>query len=797
MQVQTLSSSIDTTMSIRQRITVLVILTCLALGFVGGFAVFQSRNNSFDVKTVTEGVVPSTIASVELVGQLKDVQIATSAMVAAKDKTIVENTRNELTKTKEKLEKALKEQLAQADSEAQIGLVKLTQESLVNYFDSIEQTANFKLSGQNEMAEANMSATVDQYLREQAQMIETLQIEKKRAKDQAIESLNDTLSHTTQTLSIVTVIALLALTGMGVLLYRQITLPISRMEVKMTEIATTQDYSHRVPVKRMDEIGRSLTAFNTMVEKIEESTNLVKQKTADIAAMLHYIPQGILTVLANQKIHHEYSSYLESILETKDIAGKDFMSLIFSGTHLGADALSQIEAVSSACIGEDAMNFEFNSHLLVSEFEKTMPDGRVKIIDVSWSPITDENNTVTRLMLCLWDVTELRALAAEANAQKRELGMIGEILGVRHDKFHAFIESSKQFIEENRALIKQGSTLSDIKERNDKVVSLLFRNMHTIKGNARTYGLLNLTNEVHQAEQAYDDLRQSSEASQSNWNEAQLLEQLDTVRQRIDEYAQLNEHKLGRKGARSTDLLDAQGANQKDQVHEAMVLLETLDETNPASLKETLRKVRSSLQLIGTQKVEDVLSGVIDSLPSLAQELGKPNPKLSIESNGIVLKNQISDTIRNVFMHLYRNAIDHGLESAEKRETAGKAPVGKIDLFLSMEKNQLKMRLKDDGQGLAVRKLLDKAIEKGLVAADAKLKPEQVAQLIFAPGFSTAQKITEVSGRGVGMDAVKGFIESQGGQIELQLLPKTTDNEAEFQPFETVINLPEKFAVQI
>ena len=779
-------------MNIGQRIALLIVTAFLTLSFVGGFAVLQSRGSSREVKSVTEGVVPSAIASVELVGKLKDVQIATMNMVSATDKATAAGMREKVIAQKAELEKALKHQLEQADSDAQRGLVKQAQESLVNYFDAIDQTAQFKIAGQDAMAEATMSATVDQYLTEQASIIETLQIEKRRSKDAAIESLNNNLSYTSQTLSVVTVVAVLGLVAMGVLLYRQIIHPINDMEHGMTEIATSQDFTHRVPVNRMDEIGKSLTAFNTMVQKIQESSDLVKQKSADIQAMLHYIPQGILTVTPGNTVHPEYSSYLEAILETKAIAGSDLMALVFDNTTMGSDARSQLEAALSACIGEDAMNFDFNAHVLPHEIEKTMADGRVKVLDISWSPIVDEQGVVERLMVCLWDVTELRALAAEANAQKRELSMIGEILSVNQEKFHAFVESSQKFIEENRVLIVQGSGMA-AQARNDDVVGLLFRNMHTIKGNARTYGLLTLTNVVHEAEQTYDALRKDP---LMEWDEAALLGQLAHVESVLQEYAHINAIKLGRKGPGRRGGVDKFLMIQKDHVREALEHLEGVDEGNPEGLREALRQVRSRLRLIGTETVQEVLAGVVDSLPSLARELGKEAPNVVISSAGIVLKTQVADLVKNVFMHLYRNSMDHGLERAAERIASGKPEKGTIALDVKLEAGYVEFSLKDDGKGLAVERILKKAVEQGLVDQSEKLEPRDIAQLIFAPGFSTADQVTEVSGRGVGMDAVKGFVEREGGTIELRLLAATGASEKGFVPFETVIRLPEKFVVR-
>jgi HPt (histidine-containing phosphotransfer) domain-containing protein/HAMP domain-containing protein len=778
-------------MTIRQRITMLVVISFLSISTIGGFAIYAARQSAIEVKQVTVGVVPSTLASASLIAQLKDVQLATMGMVAAKDPAQVQELQQKMAASKTVLENALKQQLEQADSVAQKGLVVQANESLVNYFSSIDDVAMFKLQDQPEMVEAIMDANVAQYLREQGSIIETLQIEKRRSADDAIQQLNQNLLNTITTLSVVTVLAVALLSVLGLLLYRQIIHPIGKMQQMMTEIAYTQDFQRRVPVKKQDEIGRSIMAFNVMLEKTQESTELVKQKTADIQAMLHNIPQGILTLMPGNIVHPEYSTHLEAILETQDIAGKNIMQLLFARTALGADTLSQVETAMTSCIGEDAMNFEFNAHLMLHEIKLQMPGGRTKIVDLNWSSIVDENDITLRMMLCVRDVTTLRALEHEANEQKRELAMIGEILAVEQEKFYGFIESSRQFIASNRKLI-QGVDARFSEEVDPKVVKLLFRNMHTIKGNARTYGLLQLTNLVHETEQAYDDLRNDA---QMEWNAPQLLSQLDATLLALEEYARINEDKLGRRGPGRHGGVDRFLMVEKDHVHHTLELLQMVDTGNMAALARVVRHARNNLERIGTERVQDVLAGVIGSLPSLAIELGKEAPICTIHDNGIVIKNQISDLLRNVGMHLFRNSMDHGIESVAERLAKNKPAAGHIDLTLSLDAEHLVLKLRDDGKGLAVKFIQQKAIANGLISADAQLPAEQLAQLIFEPGFSTAERVTEVSGRGVGMDAVKGFVEDEGGSITLEFV--SAAGKSDFRPFETVIRLPKKFGVTV
>ena len=529
-------------------------------------------------------------------------------------------------------------------------------------------------------------------------------------------------------------------------------------------------------------VGDLKVMNDSLEDLVTERTAQLRQKTNDIESMLENMPQGVLTVTAGNIIHPEYSAYLETIFETKEIAGKSLMNIVFSNTHLGADMLSQVEAAIASCIGEDQMNFEFNSHLLVTELDKTMPDGRVKSLELSWSPIC--NDVVEKLMLCVRDVTEFKRLAGEATAQKRELEIIGEILAVSQEKFQEFIESSYKFVEENDSINR------DTHQKDIEAIGLLFRNMHTLKGNARTYGLLHMTNVVHETEQVYDELRKDPD---KEWDPESQKEQLAQVRALVDEYAKVNSTTLGRKGPGRRGSVERFLMVDKEQVAESLHLIETTNEESVVALRATLAHVGKTLSLIGTERIDEILAGVMESMPSLARELGKEPPRISIEDHGIVVRNQISGLLKNLFVHLFRNSMDHGLETPAVRLAAGKPPVGQIQLGLALENGQFIFRMCDDGQGLNMARIRQTAIEKDLLT-DANASPESVAQLIFEPGFSTADKVTEVSGRGVGMDAVKGFLEREGGDVKIRFLD---DNAAQdLRPFEVVINLPAKFAVQ-
>jgi HPt (histidine-containing phosphotransfer) domain-containing protein len=506
--------------------------------------------------------------------------------------------------------------------------------------------------------------------------------------------------------------------------------------------------------------------------------------------MLQNMQQGILTVVDEGIVHGEYSAYLEAIFETEDIAGRDVMALVFGDTRLDADTRSQVEAAIHACIGEDAINFSFNEHLLVNEVAKTMLDGRVKTLDLSWSAITDETDTVTRLMLCVRDVTELRRLAAESTEQKRQLEMIGEILAVSQEKFHQFVESAKGFIHENERIIGQ----HEHEHADESAVAELFRNMHTIKGNARTYGLRHLTSIVHEAEQRYDEMRRLGAGRA--WDREASIAELARVKQAVEHYATINEVNLGRKGPSGIANWTQSGRYMvvdRSHIDESVRLVESVCGDDVAGLVAMRDAVRRTLRLLDTESFGEALSGPIESLPSLAKELGKRAPMLTIDDNGYRLRRHASAALRDVFTHLLRNSVDHGIEPADERTAAGKAEAGTIELEVGVDAGTLQLTLSDDGRGLALARIRAIAAQRGWMAADEHIDDAAVAAFIFRAGFSTARAVTEVSGRGVGMDAVKQMLEREHGRIELRF---TDDRRgADFRRFQTIVHLPEAWAV--
>jgi len=562
---------------------------------------------------------------------------------------------------------------------------------------------------------------------------------------------------------------------------------VSNLQGTMSDISHTSDLSLRVDDSSSDEIGSMAQSFNLMVEKLGESADLVKHKINDIQTMLKNMPQGLLCFDSENNIKPEYSAYLERILETKEIAGNDLIKLIFENTNLGVDTLAQIRAVSDACIGEDAMNFEFNQHLLPHEIEKVMPSGITKSLDLRWAPVINDEDVVEQILLCIRDVTELRKLSAQSAEQKYELEIISEILGVNEDKFDQFMSSSIAYKLEIESIIH------DNPNGGMDAINAMFRNMHTIKGNARTYGFKNLTDKVHITESVYDELRKPN--TSLFWDQTSLLNDLANIRQIIDRYAKTNEISLGRKKHGHKNNLQNYLMVDHQQITEAMHLLEKASHSDIVDLITAKNLVHKTLKQLGTESLDKSFATIIESLPAMAESLGKEQPKVVVHESKLHLKVTSLGVISDIFTHLFRNSLDHGIEMPVIRLANHKPVQGRIDIFLDSEGNYIKLTIKDDGCGLSLNKIREKALNNGLIQTSDVLDDEQIAALIFEPGFTTADKLSDISGRGVGMDAVLGFARKEGGFVKINF---TDNNEGSAQrSIETTVYLPDSCAIII
>jgi two-component system chemotaxis sensor kinase CheA len=183
-------------------------------------------------------------------------------------------------------------------------------------------------------------------------------------------------------------------------------------------------------------------------------------------------------------------------------------------------------------------------------------------------------------------------------------------------------------------------------------------------------------------------------------------------------------------------------------------------------LEHLTREIQDSVMAIRAQPVKSVFQRMPRLVREVAAAVGK-EVRLVTDGEGTEVDKTVIEKLTDPLTHMIRNAIDHGLETPDVRRAAGKPAEGTVRLSAQHRSGRIIIEIGDDGAGINRERVRAKAIEKNLIAADAALTDEEIDNLVFAPGFSTAATISDISGRGVGMDVVKRSIQALGGRISI------------------------------
>lgn len=367
-----------------------------------------------------------------------------------------------------------------------------------------------------------------------------------------------------------------------------------------------------------------------------------------------------------------------------------------------------------------------------------------------------------------------------------------------------FLEEGEQVIEEMETLLLDLEQASDKKETFDGI----FRTVHNVKGSARAVGFDALGAFCHELE-TYLLVYKNGEQAVTKEVINRLLKSRDIIAAAFAVYKKdLNavfdfNADFSSEGASDDDYSAAEAggpglvvakkaANSNDgsvrvnlqrvdklinAVGELVVLDSVLRQQSIKAMEQTILKtVEQASKII--REVQDLsmslrmvpVKPLVQKLQRISRDTSTAVEKsvdFRVVGEDLEIDKTILDSISDPLVHIVRNAIDHGIEAPEERATQGKPVAGFLELSFAQEGGKLVIRLKDDGKGLDQQRIVAKALEKGLITTGDGMSEQQIFDLIFAPGFSTKAAVTEVSGRGVGMDVVRTSVEALSGQIDI------------------------------
>ncbi len=479
-----------------------------------------------------------------------------------------------------------------------------------------------------------------------------------------------------------------------------------------------------------------------ITERLEKERAQSEREIAEAAArarreIMDNSGQGFLSFGLNLLVEEEYSLECETIFQTKEIAGNSIDSLLFA----------------SPC--SEQKDFANNLMRILSEtkakrrrlFLSLMP--REFLLDDRHIKVSYRLLSSQRMMLILTDVTKQRALEHAVELERSRLAFIVSSIKNRVLIF----ESVKEFQE----LLQDISGASDTPpEQLEEVLREIYRKIHTAKGNFALLDFVYLPRELHTAEFHLahwledGDLDQDPLASMPDVRALQQAVDADCamIREALgDEY-------FDGKGNLTIPVEKIQGLMQLGEM-----ILSRYGEAIDGRTAELVRELHR------IRYVE--LSSLLEVYPRLVQQLAvrldKEVSLFQIEGPSIRVDPERFGPFARALVHVFRNAIDHGIESPDKRLEAGKEVAGKIRCWLDLQGQNIKMVISDDGQGIDLEVLRKNAEERGLKSA-----VDDPTELIFMDGISSKQEASDLSGRGVGLAAVKASVEALGGHIRVE-----------------------------
>ncbi len=354
--------------------------------------------------------------------------------------------------------------------------------------------------------------------------------------------------------------------------------------------------------------------------------------------------------------------------------------------------------------------------------------------------------------------------------------------------FDADEEILQDFLVEAGEILEQLSEqLVELESRPDDMdlLNAIFRGFHTVKGGAGFLQLNALVECCHIAENVFDILRKGERRVSSELMDV-VLQALDTVNAMFDQVREQSEptpaapDRPAASEAETTVRVDTARLDEiMNMVGELVLVRNRLVRLGLNSGDEAMAKAVANLDVVTGDPQMSVMKTrmqpikkVFGRFPRLVRDLARNMKKeinLELVGEETDLDKNLVEALADPLVHLVRNAVDHGIESPEEREAAGKPRVGQVVLSAEQEGDHILLMITDDGKGMDAEVLRNKAVEKGLLERDAadRLTDLECYNLIFAPGFSTKTEISDVSGRGVGMDVVKTKISQLNGTVNV------------------------------
>lgn len=536
---------------------------------------------------------------------------------------------------------------------------------------------------------------------------------------------------------------------MGILIILPVVRSLLKPVLQLNEAVSSfaeKDFTARSLVSSQDEVGQLSDNFNRMADIIQEyNQNLeqtVAKRTSSIKNLLNNAGQGFLSFGHDLYVDEEYSSECSRIFG-QEIAGQRFTDLILPGDDEQKQFMEN--ALLTIMREDDELRREVYFSLLPEEL---MINDRN--IHLDYKLILNSQTEEDRIMIILTDITEQRQLELHMEQERKLLKMVVKIVAYNND-FQEYRSDYQNFCS-NTIWELLGSD-----RPREEIFAEIYRQIHTFKGGFAQLEMTNLVEQLHQCESQIsaiqDELLEMSEHQVKTF-----FASLNMVDWMADDLALL-EDILGKQYLEQDNLVVIDEA-QLLEINQKMVACLSPWECN---------LLLPDLKQLMFRPMRELFKSYPETVARLAERLNKSIIPVEILGGEVPVDTKRYHDFCKTLIHVFRNAVDHGLEPAEERIAGGKDEYGTVSCEILQNEDSIVVIISDDGRGIDVEYLKKRALEEGICDQEtlAGLSPQEALQLIFADNLSVKDEITSISGRGIGLAAVKEELDKLGGSVEI------------------------------
>ncbi|MCO4753684.1 MAG: HAMP domain-containing protein [Bacteriovoracaceae bacterium] len=557
---------------------------------------------------------------------------------------------------------------------------------------------------------------------------------------------------------------------LGVLFSASITRPINAL-VRGTQFIANGDYEQEIQIKTNDELGLLSASFNFMSgeinsllkskeviieelreakEKIEDySKNLevmVSQRTQELKeandfldTMINSLDQGLMVFDKDNLCHDVYTKACEDMFEISP-GGNKFSDV------LGFKESKEVETFNkwSKNIFDEKIPFEHLTPLGPQNIQEGSDFNAFdfKYIGLQYFPMRNEDNKIENIVAVATNKTsEVQA----KEAFKQQESYVNMILKLVNNK-----KQFVSYIEEFKSLVQDMAKYLDDSENAFNSDGILIC-LHSIKGGAGLFSVQIIQDKAHLYENEVIEVKEKSLEERLAFV-PRLKSMIQDLQDSFHLFLLESKEIIG-------NVIDSE--NQVLEINKTLV-----DKFNTALIgKDDSELIDLYHEYFIREPIINYFSAYSDLVKDVSESLGKSVSPLVFKGGDTRIEYSKHKELFGVMVHAFRNSVDHGIESEGERIESGKPPEGKILVNFSQDEKNLNIEISDDGRGIDPEKIREKLSELGL---ESDLDDSKVIYCIFDTEFSTSEGVTEISGRGVGMSAIKEAIEKVGGSIEVE-----------------------------